>query len=279
MKSITIAILLISFCGNLFLFKTAEANEHEIYQVQKKLVELGYDPGAIDGMWGKKTTSAIRRFQQDNGLPVTGQLDKQTRAELIMKKPPSQQSFIEAIKRDDIISVKALIEAGVDLNTSDKAGDTPLHIAAVRGYQEITSLLIAEGASVNARNARELTPLHAAAWGDHIEIVELLFAKGSDINARGEHGATPLHVSALSGSNETMAFLIANGADINASNKDGTTPLHAACLTGQKEAVNLLIKKGADVKVKNKDGMTPLQMASRKGHQSIVTLLEEHVNH
>lgn len=278
MKNTMIAILLIVFCGNLFLFEIAESNEHEVYQAQKRLKELGYDPGAIDGIWGKKTTTAIKRFQQDNGLPVTGQLDKQTRAELIIKKPPSQRSFIEAIKRDDIITVKALMEAGVDANTSDKSGDTPLHIAAVRGYQEITSLLIAEGANVNARNARELTPLHAAAWGDHIEIVKLLIAKGSNINARGEHGATPLHVSALSGSDETIAFLINSGADINASNKDGATPLHAASLTGQKEAVKLLINKGADVKAKNKEGMTPLQIASQKGHQSIVDLLEEPIN-
>jgi ankyrin repeat protein len=278
MKKTTIAILLIVFCGNLFLFEIAESNEHDVYQAQERLKELGYDPGSIDGIWGKKTTSAIKRFQQDNGLPVTGKLDKQTRAELIIRKPPSQRSFIEAIKRDDIITAKALIAAGVDVNTSDKSGDTPLHIAAVRGYQELAALLIAEGANVNARNERELTPLHAAAWGDHIEIVELLVAKGSDINARGEHGTTPLHVSALSGSDQTMAFLINSGADINARNKDGATPLHAASLTGQKEAVKLLINKGADVKAKNKEGMTALQMASQKGHQSIVTLLEQHVN-
>ncbi|NIV98655.1 hypothetical protein GWN26_05700, partial [Candidatus Saccharibacteria bacterium] len=67
---------MIAFLGNIFLFGIAESNDHEVYQVQKKLKELGYDPGAIDGIWGKKTTSAIRRFQRDNGLHVTGQLDK-----------------------------------------------------------------------------------------------------------------------------------------------------------------------------------------------------------
>lgn len=245
MININIAILMIAFCGNLFLFGIAESNDHEVYQAQKKLKELGYNPGAIDEIWGKKTTSAIRRFQRDNGLHVTGQLDKQTREELIIKKLPSQRSFNEAIKRDDFITVKALIEAGVDVNALNKSGEAPLHIAAVIGYQKITALLIAEGANVNARNGRKLTPLHAAAWGDHSEIVALLITKGADINER---------------------------------NKDGATPLHAAALTGQAEAVKLLIANGADVSAKNNEGMTAKQMAYKNGHQSIVNLLEKHIN-
>jgi ankyrin repeat protein len=273
MRNITIVILMIIFSAILLLIEIAESEDHNVYQVQKKLKELGYDPGFADGIWGKKTTSAIKRFQRDNGLPVTGHLDEKTRAKLIIKKLPSQVSFIKSIKKNDIITVKALIAAGADVNAKDKSGETPLHIAAVRGYQEITSLLIAEGADVNARNGRELAPLHAAAWGDHKETVALLIAKGSDINAIGENGVTPLHVSALSGSNVTMALLINNGADINARNKDGMTPLHAAVLTGQKEAVELLIEKGADINAKNNEGLTALQMASQRGHQSIVELL------
>ena len=275
MIKITIAILVIIFSASLLPIGYAESSDDDVYQVQKKLKELGYDPGSADGIWGKKTASAVKSFQRDNGLPVTGQLDEQTRAKLIIKKPPSQVSFIEAIKRNDIITVKALIAAEADVNAKDKSGETPLHIAAVRGYQEITSLLIAEGADVNARDGRELTPLHAAAWSGHKETVSLLIAKGSEINAIGENGITPLHVSALSGSKETMALLINKGADINARNKDGMTPLHAAALTGQKEAVELLIDKGADVNAKNNEGLTALQMASQKGHQSIVELLRE----
>ena len=86
MIKIKIAILMIAFCSHLFLPVIAESNGHEVYQAQKKLQELGYDPGTMDGIWGKKTTSARKRFQRENGLPVTGQLDKRTRAELIPKK-------------------------------------------------------------------------------------------------------------------------------------------------------------------------------------------------
>jgi ankyrin repeat protein len=275
MRNVKISILFIILVAAISLTGVAEPSDPTVYQVQKNLKELGYDPGSPDGIWGKKTASAIKRFQLDNGLPVTGKLDAQTRAKLFSEKPPSQVSFIEAIKNDDSTTVKALIAAGADVNAKDKLGETPLHIAAVRGYNEITSLLIDEGANVNTRNMHGLTPLHAAAWSDHKETVELLIAKGANINAKDADGVTPLHVSALSGAKKTMALLIDKGADINARNKDGMTPLHAAALTGEKEAAELLINRGADINAKNKKGMTSLQVAHHKGHQSVVEFLRK----
>jgi ankyrin repeat protein len=275
MRNVKISILFIILVAAISLTGVAGPSDPTIYQAQKNLKELGYDPGSPDGIWGKKTASAIKRFQLDNGLPVTGILDAQTRAKLISEKPPSQVSFIEAIKNDDPTTVKALITAGADVNAKDKSGETPLHIAAVRGYNEITSLLINEGANINTRNKYGLTPLHAAAWSDHKETVELLIANGANINAKDADGVTPLHVSALSGAEKTITLLIDKGADINARNKDGMTPLHAAALTGQKEVVELLINKGADINAKNKKDVTPLQMAHHNGHQSIVELLRK----
>jgi ankyrin repeat protein len=278
MSNVKVTILVIIFITGISLTGDSQTSDPTIYQVQKKLKELGYDPGPPDGIWGKKTISAIKRFQRDNGLTVTGQLDEQSRTKLIAKKQPSQQSFNQAIKRDDIITVKALIVAGADVNAKNKLGETPLHMAAIRGHHEISSLLISQGANVNAMDKRKLTPLHASAWGGHKETAALLITKGANINAKDEHGVTSLHVSALSGSDETMALLINNDADINARNKDGMTPLHAAALSGQYEAVELLIHKGADVKAKNKEGVTPLQLASQKGHQAIVELLRQFYN-
>jgi len=57
-----------------------------IYQAQKRLQELGYNPGSVDGISGKKTETAIKEFQRDNGLTINGQLDKETIKELGLKK-------------------------------------------------------------------------------------------------------------------------------------------------------------------------------------------------
>lgn len=49
-----------------------------LFKAQKRLAKLGYHPGKIDGVMGKQTQIALKRFQRDHHLPVTGQLDNRT---------------------------------------------------------------------------------------------------------------------------------------------------------------------------------------------------------
>ena len=49
-----------------------------VRSAQKKLADLGYKPGPIDGLWGRATENALRSFQRNNGLPQTGKLDSAT---------------------------------------------------------------------------------------------------------------------------------------------------------------------------------------------------------
>jgi localization factor PodJL len=42
--------------------------------VQTSLQQLGYKPGAADGEMGSRTAAAIRRYEEDNSLPVTGKM-------------------------------------------------------------------------------------------------------------------------------------------------------------------------------------------------------------
>lgn len=41
--------------------------------IQRDLAVLGYDPGPADGVTGIKTQLAIAKFEEANGLPVTGE--------------------------------------------------------------------------------------------------------------------------------------------------------------------------------------------------------------
>ena len=54
--------------------QTASAyDEGTVRNIQAGLQRLGYDPGPADGHYGPQTEAAIRRFEQDNGLPIDGQ--------------------------------------------------------------------------------------------------------------------------------------------------------------------------------------------------------------
>lgn len=46
--------------------------------IQEYLHSLGYKTGAIDGIMGKNTSNAIKKFQKDHELPVTGKVDDAT---------------------------------------------------------------------------------------------------------------------------------------------------------------------------------------------------------
>ncbi len=76
---------------------TAPANstpaaKETIQEVQERLLGLGYQPGAADGVMGAKAIAALKKFQADHSLPPTGQLDQKTltalNAKTLGSKPP-----------------------------------------------------------------------------------------------------------------------------------------------------------------------------------------------
>ena len=60
----------------------AAAARDDLKRMQASLAALGYDPGPADGVAGERTKTAIRTFQQDFGLPVTGTIDDDLRLAL-----------------------------------------------------------------------------------------------------------------------------------------------------------------------------------------------------
>lgn len=51
----------------------------DVRTVQTALKEQGFDPGQIDGVYGKKTERAVKRFQRSCGLKVDGIVGPKTR--------------------------------------------------------------------------------------------------------------------------------------------------------------------------------------------------------
>ncbi|HZM37194.1 MAG TPA: peptidoglycan-binding domain-containing protein [Burkholderiales bacterium] len=49
-----------------------------VRQVQQELKAEGIDPGPIDGLWGPRTSRAVRQFQKQAQIDASGQLDART---------------------------------------------------------------------------------------------------------------------------------------------------------------------------------------------------------
>ncbi len=79
-----------------------------------------------------------------------------------------------------------------DVNLTDDAGRTPLHLAATHCHVDAVKVLLEKGAKIDAKTTGGTTPLHVAAQAGCVDMVNLLLAKGAKVNARDDQGRTPL---------------------------------------------------------------------------------------
>lgn len=67
----------------------AKPSAEVVRRAQEALDRAGYEIGTPDGQLGSRTVAAIRRFQTDRYLPVSGQLDEATLAALVVNLSPT----------------------------------------------------------------------------------------------------------------------------------------------------------------------------------------------
>ena len=78
----TMAVAQTSQTPPLMLTFTQPVTPQAVQLVQQRLRQTGAYTGAVDGVWGADSQAALERFQQTNGLQVTGQLNQATIATL-----------------------------------------------------------------------------------------------------------------------------------------------------------------------------------------------------
>ncbi|ESO85665.1 hypothetical protein LOTGIDRAFT_84232, partial [Lottia gigantea] len=162
--------------------------------------------------------------------------------------------------------VRRLIVGGAQIDIRDHKGNTPLHIAAQKGYQNIAKLLLTpvfhNEINVNSyeipyqkipqdleiRNYDGLSCLHLAALGNHYDSMRLLLENRAPINiADGKSGRTILHYAAEQGNEDLLHFILSSpNTDINKKTYGGLTAIALANGRGYNEAVRILYRNGAD---------------------------------
>ena len=63
-----------------------------VRSAQQALNDQGYNAGTVDGVMGRHTEAAIRKFQSAKGLQATGKLDAATVAALGVTQPYSSST-------------------------------------------------------------------------------------------------------------------------------------------------------------------------------------------
>jgi lipoprotein-anchoring transpeptidase ErfK/SrfK len=82
MKAIAATVLGLALLSGTASAAPTPPLDRGVLKVQVILDKLGFSPGVLDGRRGMTLTAAIKGFQENRGLPVTGELDQRTVAAL-----------------------------------------------------------------------------------------------------------------------------------------------------------------------------------------------------
>jgi cytohesin len=162
--------------------------------------------------------------------------------------------------------MRALLDAGAEVDAPTTIKETPLHVAArMSGRVDVLRFLAAYGADVNARDDDGWTPLHGAANLGSVAAILALAELGAEIDARDNLEETPFLLAVRANENPAAAIALINlGADVNAADKRGWTALHiTAARAEDPRSLDDWIEAGAEVEARTVIGETPLHVAAR----------------
>jgi len=184
--------------------------------------------------------------------PQTPGVDRNFQLNELVAAQGGMTPLLLAAREGHLDSVKALLDAGADVNQAS-AGDrtSPLLIATINGQFDLATILLENGADPNLAAENNGTPLYAAInceWAPkalypqprayvnqkttYLEVMKALLDQGADPNVRlnkkvwysgysfdlsgvDEIGATPFWRAAYASDVDAMKLLVSYGADPN----------------------------------------------------------------
>eukprot|EP00794_Sanderia_malayensis_P000302 gene302-929_t len=243
---------------------------------KSSVVELLLEKSADVNIQGRFKVTALMLAASSNYPDIVSIL-LQHNANICAKDYEGKTALHLAASGNAVLALQVLLSndrIGKILNQEDKDGNTALHISCIKGFDDVTKLLLDAGVIVSPRNNLEQTPAHLASLHGRADVVSALLNRdASTINDIDKKGNAALHIAASNGHVETMKVLLHAGASINDRNTKLLTPLDCAACNGEVEAAKVLLDRKASVDPMYKYGMTPLLYASQNGHGKMVELL------
>lgn len=186
--------------------------------------------------------------------------------------------LLAAAKDGDMLKATTLLSSTnhVDVNAEDPYGNTPLMIAADRGYMEIAEELIAHEAKVNAVDKYGQSALMYAAFSGHFNLAKLLLEHRAKVNHASLYGQTALMKAAYGNSLPIITLLLNHKASMEARSLEGRTALMIAADANHLTIVQFLLEHPttkAQINATDNDGHSAIMLAARKSHFLVVEYL------
>ena len=193
-----------------------------------------------------------------------------------------------------------------NINSKNKGGITPLHLAIYKNQEQIVPILLKNGSNVHLQETSHgMTPLIVACrFNNTNAITKLLLHYGSLLHVKDNKGWNPLHIACGRDKLDIVKLLLQYGTENNGGNggkkfnnyissplglpyienhtgDNGYTALHVAAISNHVSIVEYLIDMGgAHVESIDNTGKTPLHVALSKGYscRNVVQILLQKYN-
>ena len=137
----------------------------------------------------------------------------------------------EGILKGDLKVINEAIDNGYDFNILDEYGRTILYDLIVDGYEEAVELVSSSNVNlVNTKDKEGKSPLHLAVIHFKINIVNKLIFLGAEIDSKDLNGNTPLSDAVFysEGKPDVILILMKNHANPDIENEYGMSPRELA---------------------------------------------------
>ena len=208
------------------------------------------------------------------GLAINVRAETHKQTALHLAAIEGNMDIFRALFRERPRQFRELVHAG------DAKGDTPLHVAVLKGNKAAAKFLLENGALANQFNDNGLSALHFAIIYEESGIGQLLLEDyHANPKMRCGIGYPPLHYAAYFGLTDFIPLLLKAGADAEDSDFESQTAVHSAAMKDQVEFVKRLRDAVPSLKLahQNKSGESALHIAAKIGALQIVKYLLQHV--
>jgi ankyrin repeat protein len=258
------------------LMGAAEGRTHRHLVCVERLLALGADPSARDGLGSSVLAHALSEAEHVRDAETLSVIEEIVRALLgggaDAAAPGSIYALLAAVQLESSTILDLLLDAGAPV---DGIAQAPAADAAA--MKELAERGVEGGPEQHA-----LVPLQTAIAAGRTGSVRRLLERGASATrpmprpGRTRSLITPLQYAIEANAADIVPLLLEHGADLNAPQGDDKkwTPLMWACFRGSKiETVRLLLELGARVDLVV-DGRTALAIADVNERAAIVELLQ-----